>query len=257
MSGAEQSTIDALWDFNEPAASEDRFRAAAESANGAQLGEIQTQIARAMGLQGRFDDGHAALDAVAETGSSRVQVLIALERGRLFNSAGDRAVATGHFQAAVDLARHAGEAALEIDALHMLANADVEHASRWNNLALERARASDLPAVRRWLGSLLNNQGWTRFDRGDFHAALVLFEEALAHFVERGDPEPIRIARWTVARCLRALGEHEAAMVILRDLESNHSRCGWLCRRGAGRKPAGNRSGRRVAHMVLAGVRGT
>src|SRR3954462_10185356 len=105
--------IDALWDFNDPAASEDRFRAAAESATGVLLAEIQTQIARAMGLQDRFDDGPATLDAVAATDIGRVQVLVALERGRLFNPAGDRTPAAGHFPAAADRAKRAGEAALE------------------------------------------------------------------------------------------------------------------------------------------------
>ena len=105
---------------------------------------------------------------------------------------------------------------------HMLAIADVEHASEWNDLALEKARASDVPAVRRWLGSLLNNQGWTRFDESDFHGALALFEEALACFVERA-PGAIRIARWTAARfCGRWVAVYEAALVILRDLESGH-----------------------------------
>ena len=57
--------LDRLWDFDDPAFSEQRFlallpRARAER-DGALLAEALTQLARARGLQGRFDDADSTL----------------------------------------------------------------------------------------------------------------------------------------------------------------------------------------------------
>jgi hypothetical protein len=50
--------FDKLWNFNDPAESERKFRALPPDA------EVQTQIARAQGLQRKFDEAHKTLDAV-------------------------------------------------------------------------------------------------------------------------------------------------------------------------------------------------
>ena len=60
--------IDALWDYDHPAESEAAFRRALEEWDAQadldlQL-ELLTQIARAQGLQRRFDEAHATLDTV-------------------------------------------------------------------------------------------------------------------------------------------------------------------------------------------------
>src|SRR5689334_12516001 len=56
----------ALWNFTKPADTEARFRAldlqAARSGNRAYLLELRTQIARAEGLQGKYEAAHATLD---------------------------------------------------------------------------------------------------------------------------------------------------------------------------------------------------
>ena len=54
-----------LWDFDDPAGSEQRFRSAAETAEGADRLVLLTQVARALGLQERYDEGHAILDDLA------------------------------------------------------------------------------------------------------------------------------------------------------------------------------------------------
>ena len=51
-----------LWDFDDPAASEHRFR---EAAVGSDRAVMLTQVARALGLQEAYDAGHALLDEVA------------------------------------------------------------------------------------------------------------------------------------------------------------------------------------------------
>jgi tetratricopeptide (TPR) repeat protein len=58
----------------------------------------------------------------------------------------------------------------------------------------------------------------TYFSIGDFSTALTTFESALDFQKTVGDPIRIRIARWTVARSLRALKRYDEAFAIQNDL---------------------------------------
>ncbi len=62
----EQKTLDQLWNFDDPAGSEARFRAAAadESYDADERAELTTQLGRAIGLQGRYEEADALLDSV-------------------------------------------------------------------------------------------------------------------------------------------------------------------------------------------------
>ena len=55
----------ALWDFDDAAASEERFREAADTAEGADRLVLLTQVARALGLQERYEAAHGVLDDLA------------------------------------------------------------------------------------------------------------------------------------------------------------------------------------------------
>ena len=68
--GDEQQLIDRLWDFGDPAASEERFREAADDdSHPAHVRAVlSTQLARAIGIQGRGDEALAVLDEVAAAG---------------------------------------------------------------------------------------------------------------------------------------------------------------------------------------------
>jgi len=225
--------LDDLWDYDDPAGSEQRFRAAIEDAvaggNLAGAGEARTQLARALGLQGRFDDGHAILDRVDvdHPADDRVRVRALLERGRLLRSSGDAPASTAPFEAAWELARTIGEDALAVDAAHMLA---IVHAppgeSAWHRWALDLADTSPDPAARKWRGSLWNNVGWARFDGGDLDGALAAFETALAARREQGQPRETRVAEWCVARCLRALGRPAEAFAIQERLAAEAAAAG-------------------------------
>lgn len=214
--------IDALWDFNDPSASETRFREAVAVTTSPRLqAEIKTQLARSLGLQRRFDDAHAVLDEVVEAlaGDSRLKTRYLLERGRACNSGGDPAQALPLFVEAWDLARGAGEDALAVDAAHMAAIASPSSGQMaWNEKALALALASADPKARRWRASLANNMGWTLHDLQRYEEALEKFEEALLARQELGDPRTEAIARWCVARCLRSLGRVEEALAIQREL---------------------------------------
>lgn len=202
-----------LWDFADPAGSERRLRARRDAAERGSPAwqELTTQVARALGLQGRVAEAHALLDEVAPR-TPAVSVRVALERGRLHNSAGAPLAAVPSFVAAFTEALAAGLDWLAADAAHMLAIADPARAERWTARGLEVAGRSR--AAARWRGALHTNLGWLRHDREDFEAALASFEAALVAYTETGSAEEVHAAWWAVARCLRSLGRVQEAWEI-------------------------------------------
>ena len=209
-----------MWDFDDPEASEQVFRAQAELAEPDDRLVLMTQVARALGLQEKYDEGHSVLDELSPT-EDEVAVRIALERGRLFRSEGDPEQARPLFEAAARSAQAAGLEALHVDALHMTALvADPADQLAIGRHALAVARASTDPQARDWDASLLNNIGMAHADAGDFEAALAAFEEALAARERIGDPARTRVARWMVGWALRNLGRRDEALEVQRSLKA-------------------------------------
>lgn len=211
--------IDALWDFSDPAATEQRLQSALdEVSDGAFRLEIQTQIARAQGLQGRFEDAHRTLDLIEgslDASPPRVQVRHRLERGRTLNSSGKPAEAMPLFEQALGIASDARLDDLAVDAAHMIAIAATgDEQIEWNRKALHLAERSKEPRARRWRASILNNLGWSLHDAGLYEEALDAFTRALHLRSEQGEAKTIRIARWCVAHCLRSLGRTEEALQL-------------------------------------------
>ncbi|MEO8183630.1 MAG: hypothetical protein ABI895_32765 [Deltaproteobacteria bacterium] len=226
-------TLATTWNFSDPRQSELRFLQLAEqlARQGDRSGQLQalTQVARARGLDGRFAEGHELLDGLAAEIDRQppvVRVRYLLEQGRLFNSDGAQEQARPLFEQAWEVGRSAQLDALAVDAAHMLAivqRAAPHRAIEWNETALALARASRERRARLWLGSLLNNQGWSYFDRNEHERALALFQEALDFRLEQDQAQPgagaaTRIAGWCVARALRALGRSEEALARLTEL---------------------------------------
>jgi len=218
VKGSSPPDFDASWDYGDPAATEAKFREfearAGEQSLEYQL-QLATQIARTFSLRSKFDEAHALLDTVEaalteETPVARIRYL--LERGRTHNSAGTKRDARAAFVHAWMLAQEAGEDFHAVDAAHMVAIADPAEAMKWNEKGLAVARASTDERAQNWKGSLLNNVGWTKFERGDHEAALATFQEALAFRREQGKADSIRVARWSVARTWRALGRLDEAL---------------------------------------------
>ena len=96
--------IDRLWDFSDPAASEERFREAADDDDHpAHVRAVMaTQLARALGIQGRVDEALDVLDAVVAAGipsdeperdAAEVRARVGIERGRILAAADRRAEA--------------------------------------------------------------------------------------------------------------------------------------------------------------------
>jgi tetratricopeptide (TPR) repeat protein len=224
-----------LWDFNQPATSEQRFRAGLVGADGEEALLLRTQLARALGLQHHVDNCAAELDAVDEAiaaghpgATERVRVLAALERGRMHRSAGGDGAAP-LFQQALDRARAAGLDNLAADAAHMMAIiGSPQEQVRWAQLALDIATASPDPRARHWIGSVANNLGWTLHELGRHDEALAQWRCGLAAREEEGGAESIRVARWTVARGLRAVGRHAQAQAVQEFLASTGPEDGYV-----------------------------
>ena len=216
-----------LWDYNDPAGTESKFRAGLATAEASDdrghHAELLTQVARAQGLQRQFDEAHRTLDEAEEMidrDMHRARVRLSLERGRVFNSSGSADKAKPLFVEAWELASGEGIDGLAVDAAHMMAVIESgDETLMWNQRALDLANSSADPDAQRWTGSLCNNIGWSHHSNGDHNKALIYFEQALQHRRAQGKADDIRIARWCIARCLRSLDRVEEALEIQRELE--------------------------------------
>ena len=237
-SAAAQSTpafaarLDALWDFDKPALSEERFRAelAKWPPASVEAQEVRTQVARALGLQRKFADANALLDSVeGSLGSlpTHVRVRYLLERGRAFNSSGAPQRAVPLFAEALALAERDKDEFYAVDAAHMLGiAAPAAERLGWNLKALSLAEAATDPRARGWRASLFHNIGWTYFDAGDAKTALDYWQKALTAREATGNAASIRVAKWTVARGLRGVGRLDDAEAAQKSLAAELDRIG-------------------------------
>jgi len=219
----------AQWNYQDPAASALRFHALLPEARAAadlQLElELLTQIARTHSLQRQFAEAHQLLDEIEPRltdATPRARLRALLERGRTFNSAGDKTTARTLFEQAWQWGLKSKELYLAIDAAHMIAiAAPLDEQSRWHQLAMELAERSQDEKVRGWLASLYNNQGWTLFELGRFDEARVFQQKCLAWHEQHNNTAKAFIARWSLARltCIGA-GRSGCARILLPRLVS-------------------------------------
>lgn len=219
--------IDALWEYDDPEQSETRFREAIALGAG---DEARTQVARALGLRRKFDWANAELDQIdLNRASDLLRARVALERGRVLNSSGQPELARPFFEEALKLAEAAGESFYAVDAAHMLGIVcPGDEGLEWNLRAIQMVEDASDKRAKRWLGSLLNNTGWSLHAQGRLDEALALFEKALAFRSLQGDAKTIQIARWCVARCVRSLGRIEESLAMQRDLLRLDPRGGYV-----------------------------
>lgn len=220
--------FDKLWDYNNPAETEARFRSLLNEYpenkdKGAYL-QLLTQLARTYSLRRMFTEAHDLLNEVKEKlgiSSGVEHIRYHLERGRTYNSAGKNQEAKAEFEQAKLLAVELKEDFYAIDAIHMLAiiSAPLESVEL-NKQALLVAEESTQERAKGWIGSLFNNLGWGYFDLGQYELALSIFLRALkwrqdqAAIQGKETSPDIIIAKWTVARTLRALNRIDEAITI-------------------------------------------
>lgn len=203
----DQKTLDNLWDFDNLELSEQRFREAMadEKYDADERAELATQLGRAIGLQARFEEADALLDAIDSEDEPTIGIRIILERGRILNSSGHPQMAVPLFEQAAELGDHLGEEFLAVDALHMLAIADADHAEIWTRSALEYASTAHDPNTRRWMIALHNNLGRILHRSGRLTEALVEFQLAEQWAERVGTPAQQQYAREAIAECEHAL----------------------------------------------------
>jgi tetratricopeptide (TPR) repeat protein len=216
--------FDKLWNYNNPAETEQKFKTYFEE-HGAGLNlsqrlQLLTQIARTYSLRHLFDNAHEVLNEVEKQLPASPDLARAryyLERGRTFNSAGNKADAQRHFEQALDIARQLHEDFYTIDAMHMLAivaQPVPDLANNINEQAIILAENSTSEEAKNWLGSLYNNLAWGYFDKGEYDKALSLFLRALKWYEDRKSARNAFIAKWTIARTLRAQNKLDDALII-------------------------------------------
>jgi tetratricopeptide (TPR) repeat protein len=219
--------IATMWDLNNPAASEAKFRAllpkAVEMGNKSYHLQLITQIARTYSLRSKFDEAHELLDKVEpqltdELVAARLRYL--LERGRTYNSNQEKDTAKPLFVEAYELALKNKEDGFAVDAAHMMGIAEVpDKQMEWNLKALDVAEKSNDDKVKNWLGPLYNNIGWTYHDLGQYEEALDMFEKGLKWRKKKKDDDGIRIQTWNIGRTYRSLGKLDKALEIQKKLE--------------------------------------
>ena len=213
-----------LWDFDDPAGSEQRFRSllprARDERDDAFLVDVLTQIARAEGLQRRFAEADRTLDeaeAALRPGDDRRGIRVLLERGRVANTAGREGRGAEQFREAWACAERPAKT-LAVDAAHMLgiveppSEAGRGTSGRWSSPAARRIR-------RRGAGSHLWRTTWAGRSTTQAHTRR-LSSSSGSRSTSAGArrPRELRIARWSVARCLRSLGRVEEALAEQRSL---------------------------------------
>jgi tetratricopeptide (TPR) repeat protein len=226
--------FDRLWDYDHPGATERKFRellpAALDSLDLSYLSQLLTQIARAEGLQRKFQEAHKTLDRVQKAldkTDDKTRVRYLLERGRVYNSSRRPEEARPLFQEALDLAIKSKDDFNAVDAAHMIAIVEpTEKQLQWNLKALDIAENSAEEKVRKWKGSLYNNIGWTYFEQQQYEESLLMFEKALEFQQQQGDPNKIMIAKWCVAKTLRKMDHTEEALEMQRDLFERYQAAG-------------------------------
>lgn len=224
--------FDSLWDYDHPDRTEMRFREILLHIpeNEPAFLELLTQIARAQGLQRKFEQAHQTLNQVdrrLNQAPSRPRIRYLLERGRVFNTSGYPGQAQPFFEQALLLAKQISEDFYAVDALHMLAIvAPQEERLGLNLQAIRFAERSRNEKARGWLGSLYNNTGWAYHDARDYASALDQFRRAEAWQKSRGNAASARIATWCVARTLRSLDRLEEALSMQMKLKGEFDSLG-------------------------------
>ncbi|MDO9576389.1 MAG: tetratricopeptide repeat protein [Candidatus Cloacimonadales bacterium] len=224
--------FDAMWDYSQPDSTEMRFKEILPlitqtnefKVDEQYKAELLTQIARAQGMQGKFDEAAINLqqaENLIKENMPVAQIRYYLEKGRLLNAMGEKENAAKTFLKAYEYGLENKLDLYTIDAVHMLGIVEPpEKQIEWNLIAFYLVEKSEDPRCQSWLGALANNIGWTYFDLDDYDKALVFFQKGYDWRQTQLDEEATRIAKWSVARCLRALERYDDALQMQLELEN-------------------------------------
>ncbi len=224
------------WNFDDPAASEAVFRELLETTTD-EIDRVivQTQIARALGLQGKLEEGIALIDTIPAFDEATV-AWRAIELGRLYRSSGNVSSAQLQFIVAMTESDSYAEDGddhedpmlefVHIDAMHMYAlTLPTEDQIEITKAAIAKASNSN-PIAMSWLPSLQNNLGMAYSELGDWQNAYVNFLSALEDAREFSDDGKVFIARYMVGWALRNLGRTDEALEWMTTLHEDLTAAG-------------------------------
>ena len=225
--------IMALWDYKNPALSEQRFRAALATASGDEALILQTQIARTYVFRKDFQKARDMLHPVElqlQSAGAEVQVRYWLELGRTYSShqhsqesqtTEAKGSARMAFEKALTTAQQAQLDGLAIDAIHMFVFIDTapEDQVKRGQQALSLVETSNQPEAKRWEASVRSNLGEALYELGRYEDALRHFKKAVLLREQASTPGAARDAHWHVARVLRMQKHYEQALAIQLGLE--------------------------------------
>lgn len=228
--------FDSLWNYQQPDSTEMVFQKILENLHDSvEMSydqeyhvELLTQIARAQGLQGKFEQAFHTLntaDSLLQDSMFVPKIRYLLEKGRVYYSNKNLDTAKKFFLEAYQFGEKKDLEFYSIDAAHMLGIvAEPQNQMKWNLKALDLAEKSEDQRCKKWLGTLYNNIGWTFHDEGKFGKALAMFKKDLAWRQKNDDLVSILIAKWSVGRTLRSLDKIAEAMVIQQELVEDYQK---------------------------------
>lgn len=241
LSASEKKDFDRMWNFADPAGSEAEFRRilpeAIDLGDVGYHAELLTQIARAEGMQGKYEDAEATLkkvESMLTPALKREKVRYLLERGRLYNMSGDNDRAVLTLNDAFNAARECGEDYYAVDAATIIGKIKIDDKTMsWDVKALEISEASRNSEVQSWRGNLYNKIGWSFFGSREYEKALDIFRRNQSWQESRGEADQIRLAKYAVGRTLRMMKNIEEAYRIMyalyQELEAAGTKDGYVC----------------------------
>lgn len=219
--------FDDAWSLGDPIKIEKRFYELLPQAESLEDKSIYlqllSQIALVKALQKKFEEAHKVLDKAESLLTPKynlAQVRILLERGRVFQQAGNIPEARGYFEQSFELSAKNKFDFHTINAAHMLAivSEKTEDKIKWNQLAIDMAVNSKEKRAHDWFGSLYNNLGQNYLELQQFEKALVSFQKALEYRKKEGYIPNIRVAQWAIGRALRLLNRLDEALPVQNEI---------------------------------------
>lgn len=205
--------IRSVWDWNHPEKAELAFAKLADEAKSDQdkdfYLQLLTQMARAQGLQEKFDQANATLNQVQlqlTENTLFAKIRYYLERGRVFNSSKQPEQATPLFKTAFDLAMPVSDD-LAIDAAHMMgiALSDPDEQVDWDLKALGIVSNSVDLTVKSWIVAIDYNMSWSLYDGKRFEESLEAFTKYVAVLESHGS-QPDQEVLDTISDLKKQLG---------------------------------------------------
>lgn len=219
-----------MWDYSDPVASENSFYSEIyqQGDNAFTIWELQTQIANALRIQGKFDESRHILNSIqagiefAPDTHEKIIVgtLYNLEMGRLLADTGKLKAAYRYFGFALELSVTTNVDALIIDASEMLACAGfTDETIDFSLNKIEQLTDSTNSEDKLLMASYAVIVGLIYSANSEYQKAIEQFMHARDIFSKCNKAELTRIVRLKICRAQRLLGQYKIALLELRTQE--------------------------------------